>query len=166
MMAEHNTGDNFFADRGVMDFCAYNRYQHFGDNKDYEALAKFHARRYDLIFVLKPGVCPIEDNGTSHLLGIEPVHQHLLDIIKEFGLGERVHIIEAVTPVTRMNEVLGVMRERGFPLTPPHEPVLDLFRPCDKCGHPLGHAPRIANGDCTIHASCRWNGPLEIEVKA
>jgi hypothetical protein len=114
--AERALGD-FIADRGVMDFAAYARYelrkqehtmgaQGIGRMAWYEEIGRFTAWSYDAIILVPPNSNVIEDNGIRYTHGVQEVHDILVEIIKEWGLWHRVIELKTDTPQERAREVI------------------------------------------------------------
>lgn len=113
--AEQNS-HRFIADRSVLDFLAYYKYQtlHTQQVADYYNVVREIANKYDLILIIPPNSNGTEDNGIRHLHGVQEVHYILCELIQEMGLMSRAFLLRTDTPQERLQEVMSLLEQHGF----------------------------------------------------
>ncbi len=107
------THHHFVADRSVLDFLAYYKFQTPCDQQvpDYYNVCAELARRYDLIIVVPPNSRGTEDNGVRHLHGIQEVHGILTrELLPDMDLWDKAYQLKTDTPEERVQEVLNVLQ--------------------------------------------------------
>jgi len=108
------SGRGFLADRSVLDFMAYNLYRVETCDPSYEAIARRWAKGYDAIIIVPPNSSPTEERHTRLMHGIQEVHETVVRLTYEFGLRDSVIELTTDTPKERVEEVIEVLRARGF----------------------------------------------------